>query len=49
MLLSGPQDTERCYEVRNEDVFKSPNYIERILEILNGMNARPMEASERPQ
>ena len=36
-----PQDTERCYEVRNEDVFKSPNYIERILEILNGMNARP--------
>ena len=35
------QDTERCYEVRNEDVFKSPNYIERILEILNGMNARP--------
>ena len=36
-----PQDTERCYEVRNEDVFKSPNYIERVLEILNGMNARP--------
>ena len=35
------QDTERCYEIRNEYVLKSPNGIERTLEILNGMNARP--------
>ena len=35
------QDIERCHEIRNDYVLKIPNGIERTLEILNGMNARP--------
>ena len=35
------QDIERCHEIRNDYVLMIPNGIERTLEILNGMNARP--------
>ena len=42
------QDIERCHEIRNDYVLKIPNGIERTLEILNGMNARPWGAS-RPR
>ena len=41
MLPERLQDIERCHEIRNDYVLKIPNGIERTLEILNGMNARP--------